>query len=147
MYGELLETKGSAVDLRWTYFQAPIQVEDLLGRKFPVPSEYDLSLLQTIIQHRFKDDGEVGEFVSRGNYELLYSNNGDLPVSTTGCMKPGTQVVMAIIFKYTSNFTHKEQRPLPKPNSRDVSSSIDDSYNWYVFTRNPLRTYVDRYLT
>jgi ubiquitin domain-containing protein len=134
MYGEILDMKGSTLDLRWTYFQAPIQVEDLLGHKFPVPSEYDFSLLQAIIQHRFKDDGEVGEFVSRGNYELLYSNNSDLPVSTNGCMKPGTQVVMAIIFKYTSNVVHKEQCPLPKSNSRDVSSPTDDSYNWYVVT-------------
>ncbi len=40
-------------DGRWTFFQAALMIEDALGRKFPVPSEYDYGLLDNIIKYRF----------------------------------------------------------------------------------------------
>jgi hypothetical protein len=49
----LVEMKTSTLDVRWTYFQAPLQIEDALGVKFPVPSEYDFRMLQIIIKGRY----------------------------------------------------------------------------------------------
>jgi hypothetical protein len=37
-------TEVPTPDIHHTFFQDPIIVEDALGRKFPVPSEYDLSV-------------------------------------------------------------------------------------------------------
>src|SRR5215471_12868984 len=70
-YAIVLEIKKSiaSVDTRWTFFQAPLVVEDALGFKFPVPSEYDYGLLENIIQYRFQT-GDGSRDVRLGNYEL-----------------------------------------------------------------------------
>jgi hypothetical protein len=69
IYGVVLEIKSSLTfaDTRWTYFQVSLLVEDALGFKFPVPSEYDYELLDTIIKHRFlkvpgSSDVQVGNY-------------------------------------------------------------------------------------
>ncbi|KAF2631904.1 hypothetical protein BU25DRAFT_474950 [Macroventuria anomochaeta] len=56
IYRVVLEIRDllTVVDTRWTHFQAPLVVEDVLGYKFPVPSEYDFDLLDTIIRQRFR---------------------------------------------------------------------------------------------
>jgi hypothetical protein len=50
MHTLLIQIKASILDVRWMYFQAPLQIEDALGVKFPVPSEYDFRMLQIIIK-------------------------------------------------------------------------------------------------
>jgi hypothetical protein len=72
----VLEIKGSlaTADTRWTFFQAPLLVEDALGFKFPVPSEYDYELLNAIIKHRFLE-GPGSLEIKAGNYELFNTKN------------------------------------------------------------------------
>jgi hypothetical protein len=67
-----LEIRGAVLnrpDIRWTFLQDPVLVEDVLGRKFPVPSEYDFALLDRIIQHKF-ETGPGSTQVSHGDYQI-----------------------------------------------------------------------------
>ncbi|KAE8446484.1 hypothetical protein EG329_011947 [Mollisiaceae sp. DMI_Dod_QoI] len=98
IYGVVLEIKGSLAlgDTRWTFFQAPLLVEDALGFRFPVPSEYDYALLDTIIRHRFLDG--PGSFdVELGNYELFKTNDSKKVLSSKERLLPGTSITMAIL--------------------------------------------------
>jgi hypothetical protein len=113
-------------------------VEDALGYKFLVPSEYDFSLLQVIIQHRFQEDGEVGALVHKGDYELSYANNSDQILCATGRMKPGSHVVMAIILE--NGVANRNICPLPRCASKDIDSATGGGYKWYVFKRDPMYT-------
>ena len=96
----MLEIKGSlgGVDTRWTFFQAPFMVEDALGFKFPVPSEYDYDLLNTIIKHKFQE-GPGSREVKAGNYELFKTKNSRQIISPDIRLKAGTAITMAVIVK------------------------------------------------
>jgi hypothetical protein len=86
----------STVDTRWTYFQAPLAVEDARGNRFPFPAEYDLSLLDTIIRDRFQN-GPGASDVRGGNYELCKTKRRSEQITTTSRLLPGTEITMAII--------------------------------------------------
>jgi hypothetical protein len=94
----VLEIRNSLamVDTRWTFFQAPLAIEDALGFKFPVPSEYDYQLLDTIIKHRFLD-GPGSLEVKVGNYELFKTTDSKQVLSSSTRMLPGTNITMAIL--------------------------------------------------
>jgi hypothetical protein len=98
IYGIVLEIRSSlaTVDTRWTFFQAPLTVEDALGFKFPVPSEYDYQLLDTIIKHRFSD-GPGSPEVKLGNYELFKTKDSKQVLSSSTRLLPGTNITMAIL--------------------------------------------------
>lgn len=83
-------------DTRWTYFQAPLTVEDALGFKFPVPSEYDYNLLDAIIKHRFLE-GPGSEEVTLGNYEMFLARDSSQVISQKARLLPGTRITMAIL--------------------------------------------------
>jgi hypothetical protein len=128
IYGVLLEVKGSIVDIRWTYFQAPMQVEDALGYKFPVPSEYEFSLLQNIIYHRFQDDGQVAVMVQRGGYELSYANNSHQTLSSGVRLRPGSQVIMAVILE--KEVVNQRACPMPRCKSMEATAVSGGGYRW-----------------
>jgi hypothetical protein len=100
IYGVILEIKGSLAlgDTRWTYFQDPWLVEDALGFKFPVPSEYDYELLDTIIKHRFSD-GLGSLDVKAGNYELFKAKDSKQVISSGVLLIPGSRITMAILLE------------------------------------------------
>lgn len=97
MYGVVLEIRSSLaiVDTRWTFFQAPLTIEDALGFKFPVPSKYDYQLLDTIIKYRFLD-GPGSIEVKVGNYELFKTKDSEQVLSASIRLLPGTNITMAI---------------------------------------------------
>jgi hypothetical protein len=128
IYGLLLEIKGSMLDVRWTYFQAPLQVEDAMGRKFPVPSEYDFSLLQAIIQHRFRDNGTVALMVQKGDYELSYAKQRNRVLSANTGIRPGSQIVMAVILEEKAVRAHT--CPIQICGSIEVKASLGGGYRW-----------------
>jgi hypothetical protein len=57
-------------------YQAPFIVEDALGFKFPVPSEYDYDLLDAVIKEKFKAGPGALE-VKANNYEYFKTSNSD----------------------------------------------------------------------
>jgi hypothetical protein len=61
-------------DLRYTWFQDPVKLEDALGRVIPVPSEYGYSKLEAIIKDQFKV-GPGRQQVMDGDYEIFNTKN------------------------------------------------------------------------
>jgi len=98
IYTVVLEIRDSIsmVDTRWTHFQAPYIVEDALGRKYPVPSEYDFAALDGLIHIWFRQGPGALE-VSEGSYELLKSNRRSETVTAGSRLLPGTAITMAIV--------------------------------------------------
>ncbi len=117
MYSIVLEMRSSLIapDTRWTFFQAPVKVEDALGRKFPVPSEYSFEELELIIKHRFKEGPGRGE-VEAGNYELSNTKNSRQILDSTSrpSLLPGGSITMAIIIDQALGSQHI----CPIPNCR-----------------------------
>lgn len=98
IYGVAIEMKSSLDlgDAQWTFFQAPLLIEDALGRKFPVPSEYDYGLLESVIKYKFSD-GPGSMDVKVGNYELFKTNDNKQVLSSSTSLLPGTKITMAIL--------------------------------------------------
>jgi len=99
IYSLVLEIRGAVLnrpDIRWTFLQDPILVEDALGRKFPVPSEYDFGLLDRIIRHKF-ETGPGSAEVKWGDYQILDAKDRNLVLSSQSRLRPGSLLVMAIL--------------------------------------------------
>ncbi|KAI0534172.1 hypothetical protein GGR58DRAFT_69255 [Xylaria digitata] len=99
IYAVVLEIQTSIAkcpDVRWTFFQDPIIVEDALGRKFPVPSEYDFSLLDAIVKHKFQE-GPGAAHVATENYEIMDAKNQLRILSVSSRLRSGGAVTMAIL--------------------------------------------------
>jgi hypothetical protein len=117
------------VDTRWTYFQAPFVVEDALGFKFPVPSEYDLELLDRIVRYRF-EKGPGSKDVGAGNYELSLMNDRAQVLSTCLRLTPGTHILMAIVL--VAPVVDDTVCPMPHCDSLEFSPFPGGGKTWYV---------------
>ena len=86
------------IDTRFTYFQAPVRVEDVLGRVFPFPSECSLEALHQEIKVRFKN-GLGKREVLAGDYEIFNARNTDRVLTVTGNdnLYPGMSIHMAVV--------------------------------------------------
>ncbi|KAF2489919.1 hypothetical protein BU16DRAFT_597520 [Lophium mytilinum] len=101
-----MQSSMGAADIRWTFFQAPIIVEDALGFKFPVPSEFDYGYLEAIIKHRFLE-GPGSHAVKAGNYEIFATRNSAQVISEDFRLRPGTALTMAILVNELNIFDSK----------------------------------------
>jgi hypothetical protein len=99
MYRVVLEIKANVCtppNGRLNYFQAPLLLEDALGCKLPVPSEYDFSLIEAIIKQRFETGPGAGD-VKLGNYEVFETNNSKKVITSNSRLLPGTHITMAVL--------------------------------------------------
>jgi hypothetical protein len=106
-----------------------VLVEDVLGERFPAPSEYDFSLLQDIILHRFQDGGQVSSMVCRGNYELSYARNSTHILSEGVQLRPGSLVIMAVILTQTEEIV---ACPIRSCRSREYQTLQSGGFRWLV---------------
>ncbi|KAF1950494.1 hypothetical protein CC80DRAFT_539555 [Byssothecium circinans] len=90
-----IRPSATSADTRWTFFQEPIVVEDAFGIKFPVPSEYDSDLLQTIVAERYLKSCSVRN-IDTERYELFLSWDTTNAVTPSTSILPGSQITMAI---------------------------------------------------
>lgn len=127
----MLDIKNSLAgpDRRWTFFQAPLVVEDALGYKFPVPSEYDFDLLDAVVQHRFKT-GPGSLEIQAGNYEYFKTKDSNDVLSRTSRLLPGTAITMAIIVTHSALTT--KIYPMPRCRSLQTVESPGGGRTWYV---------------
>ncbi|KAF1937674.1 hypothetical protein EJ02DRAFT_469504 [Clathrospora elynae] len=90
----------------------PVVVEDACGVKFPVPSEYKVALLQTIIIRRFaKLRG--AEDISNGNFELFYSKTPKQALASTDQLRSASSVIMyAVVSNLHPSFPVKDCCPI-----------------------------------
>jgi hypothetical protein len=127
----MLEIKSSLTgpDTRWSFFQDPLLVEDALGYKFPVPSEYDFGHLGALIKHRFKT-GPGCLDVALGNYEYFKTKNSSDVLSMETRLIPGTKITMAIIVIQLA--LADKICPMPGCGSNQTSIYPGGGRTWYV---------------
>ncbi|KAF2797253.1 hypothetical protein K505DRAFT_298803 [Melanomma pulvis-pyrius CBS 109.77] len=135
-YTVLLEIKSSLSepDTRWSFFQVPLVIvveviEDALGCKFPVPSEYDFDLLEAVIKQRFKT-GPGSLNVQAGNYEYFKTKNSNDVLSRTTRLLPGTAITMAIIVVRPT--LTDQTCPMPGCGSIQTAEPPGGGRTWYV---------------
>lgn len=127
----VLEIKDSLAgpDTRWTYFQAPFLVEDALGFKFPVPSEYDFELLDAVVKHKFTDGPGAFE-VEAGNYEYFKTKNSNDVLLPTSRLLPGTAITMTILVARSTRTD--EFCPMPNCFSNQTTEAPGGGRIWFV---------------
>ena len=122
IYTIVLELKSNAfgIDTRFTYFQAPVKVEDVLGRVFPFASECSIEALDAEIRSRFKKGPGKIE-VMAGDFELFNAKNADqvLTIFDDYGLLPGMSINMAIVLeKDEKEFAEGDECPMPHCSSR-----------------------------
>lgn len=107
-------------------------MEDALGFKFPVPSEYDYELLNAIIKHRFLE-GPGSSEVQTDNYELFNAKSSQVIISENVRLLPGSSIIMAVLLnKPARNIYADETCPIPSCGSTLTTAAPRGGRNWYV---------------
>ncbi|KAJ8116256.1 hypothetical protein OPT61_g2286 [Boeremia exigua] len=137
-------------DIRWAHFQEPLLVEDALGRKYPIPSEYEYDLLQAVIEHKFRE-GPGAKHVSVGNYELCKSNRRSDVITSTSRLLPGMAITMAILLTASKAKTKMDTHcPMPRcPSTKATRCTEGGGWVcslcgvWYDQVGEPPKRFVD----
>lgn len=123
------QTMAPRPDLRHTWFQEPVRLEDALGRIFPIPSEYGYSTVEAIIRDKFQV-GPGRQKVVNGEYELYDARNSNRIISGsvwTGLL-PGMNVKMAVTLE--QHYTQKEYCPMPNCGSQTFVTLSEGGKVW-----------------
>lgn len=126
IYSVVLDIKASIaskVDVRWSFFQDPLICEDALGRKFPVPSEYDFAMLNVIIRQRFQTGPGSAE-VALGDFEITEATDRSSFLSESSFLRPGSSLIMAILIENPFPIMTDEVCPMPRCGS-SVTRKVD----------------------
>lgn len=131
IYTIVLELKASrlGINTSFTYLQAPIRVEDALGRVFHFPSECSIEALIAEIKARFKDcPGKTK--VMAGDFELFNAKNTDQVLTASGhnILLPGMSINMAIVLK--KEFPEGDKCPMPQCASRTFVEAVGGGRIW-----------------
>ena len=123
-----LKTNLLGIDTRFTYFQAPVKVEDALGRMFPFASECSIEALNTEIRSRFKKGPGKME-VMAGDFELFNAKNAKqvLTISDNNGLLPGMSINMAIVLE--KEFAEGEC-PMPHCISKTFVEAVGGGKTW-----------------
>ncbi len=139
IYGVVIEIRGALIsrpDILWTFLQDPVLVEDALGRKFPVPSEYDFALLDRIIQHKFQT-GPGSTQVSQGDYQIMDARDRELALPSESHLRPGSSLIMAILIgKPPPGILTDRACPMPRCASDKTTEAEGGGRIWYYLQFN-----------
>lgn len=122
-------------DTRWTFFQDPVMLEDALGRKLPIPSEYDLSLLDTILKHRFRT-GPGASQVCAGDYQILDSRERQRVFTSGFRLRPGSSLIMTILIGRPPVVLSDETCPMPRCRSTMTTVVAGGGRTWSALKPN-----------
>jgi aryl carrier-like protein len=106
-YFTKLEDGTLAIDVKHTWFQEPLKLEDALGRVLPVPVEYGWTKLHAIILDQFRS-GPGHAKVFAGEYEVFSTNDASQLITeeSFGLLRPGTSLTMALVIGIYSGMPH-----------------------------------------
>ena len=131
IYAILLELKSNllGIDTRFTYFQAPVKVEDALGRVFTFSSECSIEALDTEIRSRFKKGPGKIE-VKAGDFELFNAKNAKhvLTITDDNGLLPGMSINMAIVLE--KEFAEGDKCPMPHCISKTFVEAVGGGRTW-----------------
>lgn len=124
-----LKTNLLGIDTRFTYFQAPVKVEDALGRVFPFSSECSIEALDAEIRSRFKKGPGKLEVIA-GDFELFNAKNTKqvLTISDSNDLLPGMSINMAIVVE--KPFAEGDKCPMPHCNSKTFVETVGGGRTW-----------------
>ena len=124
-----LETNALGIDTRFTYFQAPVTVEDALGRVFRFSSECGIEALDAEIRSRFKKGPGKIEVIA-GDFELFNAKNAKqvLTVSDGNGLLPGMSIYMAIVLE--KEFAEGDKCPMPRCTSKTFVKAVGGGRTW-----------------
>lgn len=117
----------STIDVRWTHFQAPLTVEDALGRKFFFDPMGGYDLLEITIKHKFAQGSGSSE-VALGNFEMFNAKNNSQVMSRDAEMLPGTTIIMAILIERSDG--SDQECPMPKCKSSQTAPVRGGGRKW-----------------
>lgn len=128
----MIELRDSVcgIDTRFTYFQAPIRVEDALGRVFPFPSECSIEALTAEIKARFRG-GPSEKEVLAGDFEIFINarNNTKLLITSgRNVLLPGMSVNMVIVV--VDFVAGSDECPMPHCASKTLAEVIGGGKTW-----------------
>ena len=131
IYTIVLELKASvlSIDTRFTFFQAPVKVEDALGRTFFFPSECSIEALDAEIRARFKQGPGKTEVLA-GNFEIFNAKNANQVITMSGhsVLVPRMSINMAIIL--AKEFAEGDKCPMPHCTSRTFVEAVGGGRTW-----------------
>ena len=124
-----LRTSLTGVDTRFTFFQEPVKVEDVLGRICPFSSECNVEVLNAEIKARFKQGLGKAE-VMAGDFEIFNAKNSDqvLTTSDPNGLLPGMSIYMAIVLE--NAFDSNEKCPMPRCASTSFVNTVGGGKTW-----------------
>ena len=95
---ETLGSQGPSPDLRHTWLQDPVRLEDPLGRYIPIPSEYSFGMMKAVVEELFKV-GPGAQTIRYGRYEVFNAHNPNqiLVEEHFAGFLPGSHLIMAIL--------------------------------------------------
>ncbi|KEF62383.1 uncharacterized protein A1O9_00355 [Exophiala aquamarina CBS 119918] len=111
------ETQLPCPDLRHTWLQPPVRLEDPLRRYLVIPSEYSYGMMQAVIVEQPKS-GPGSTSVQSGNYEIVNAKNYQELVTSDGFtgLIPGMSLRMAIaLYRPMSSADQSEMESCPDP--------------------------------
>lgn len=90
-------------DTRHTWFQEPVKLEDAYGRIWPIPVEYDYSMMEGALRGKFQN-GRGKSLVERNRWQLFDSTNTQHIISPVNWEPiPGMKITMAMIIPQNDN--------------------------------------------
>ncbi|KAK4158665.1 hypothetical protein QBC43DRAFT_10485 [Cladorrhinum sp. PSN259] len=130
----LLEIRSTlnGIQTQHTFFQAPVRVEDALGRVWPIPSEYSTADLHALIRNRFiGSPGQVD--VEMSNYEVFYhqDHRQTIAAEANTSLIPGISVTMAVLFQSVVN--EKNTCPVMTCRSSQSSETPGGGRKWETY--------------
>lgn len=129
-----LEKMGSEVpplDIKHTWLQDPVRLEDPFGRYIPIPSEYSFSMMEAVVIDRYKADPNARR-IQLKQFEIFNPRNSDQAITeeqSTGFI-PGMQLRMAVIL-YKIN-AQTDRCPIPTCGSSNLSKCCTRETIWSV---------------
>ena len=115
-----------APDARFSWLQAPLRLEDSLGRIIPVPAEYDWNMLNAVVRSKFAT-GPGRHKVAAGDYALFPTYNASQTLDPRRPLEPGSSVSMAIVIGKYGNL-HESGCPRPGCGSQDLAPNSSGGF-------------------
>ena|ERR1700733_13589562 len=126
MLSSIQSTLGGP-DTRHTWFQEPMRLEDAYGRIWPIPVEYDYSMVEGALHGKFLS-GRGSRLVKENQWQLFDSSNPRSVFSRENWEPtPGMKITMAMVLQ---SIYHKMCCPRLNCHSEAYTDALGGGKNW-----------------
>ncbi|KIM99853.1 hypothetical protein OIDMADRAFT_125485 [Oidiodendron maius Zn] len=125
-----LQNNQTQIDVRHTWFQEPLRLNDAFGRTIPIPVEFRWSTLEAIIHDQFCCS-PGSEKVFAGEYEIFDTEDSSRLITQQNfsLLRPGSSITMAMVIgRYEGGV--KDKCPKPGCKSKIYTKSKAGGLIW-----------------